>query len=167
VNIEPTTNQDTATTVLADQWSDGGGVLTDQRQPEPESADPDAAFEVIGSDTPTPIEAEALDGAGAVTQTAMEATANPVVREPLLTEAEEQVFLSRWGEIQVGFVEDPAASVRDADQLIDEIATAQRESFQVRRADLAADWQHGSPGTEQLRLSLRRYRAFIGVILPK
>jgi len=32
---------------------------------------------------------------------------------------------------------------------------------------VAADWQHGSPGTEQLRLSLRRYRAFIGGILPK
>ena len=64
-------------------------------------------------------------------------------------------------------MEDPAASVRDADKLIDEIATALLESFQARRADLAADWQHGSPGTEELRLSLRRYRAFIGVILPK
>lgn len=100
-------------------------------------------------------------------ETSFEATLNPIVREPLLTAEAEQGFLSRWAEIQVGFVEDPAESVRDADRLIDEIATALQESLQARRTDLAADWRQGSPGTEELRLALRRYRDFLGVILPK
>ena len=97
----------------------------------------------------------------------MAAPSSPVVREPLLTDEAEQAFLARWAEIQVGFVEDPAESVRDADRLIDEIAAALLGSVQARRTDLAVDWQHGSPGTEELRLALRRYRDFIGVILPK
>jgi hypothetical protein len=70
-------------------------------------------------------------------ETSTEATANPVVRERLLSDETEQAFLSRWAEIQDGFVEDPVASVRDADRLIDEIATAQLSSFQERRNDLA------------------------------
>ena len=64
-------------------------------------------------------------------------------------------------------MEDPAQSVRDADGLIDEIAAALLSSFQARKTDLAAGWQQGTPSTEELRLALRRYRTFIGVILPK
>ncbi|MEY9933076.1 hypothetical protein ABH926_007729 [Catenulispora sp. GP43] len=142
MNAEPilNQNQDTLLTEPTHRWADDGGVLTEERQPEPESVEP---------------------------ETSMAAPSDPLVREPLLTDEAEQAFLSRWAEIQVGFVEDPAESVRDADRLIDEIATALLSSFQARRTDLAVDWQHGSPGTEELRLALRRYRAFIGVILPK
>jgi hypothetical protein len=150
------------------KWADDGGVLTEERRPEPETTTtPDTSFGTVESGTPTTVETKASEEAGAATETSMEATANPVVREPLLTDEFEQAFLTRWAQIQVGFVEDPAASVRNADGLIGEIATALLESFQARRADLAADWQHTSPGTEELRLALRRYRAFIGVILPK
>ncbi len=187
MNAEPGMNQGTAVpTESTYRRTDDGGVFTEERRPEPEldpgtrdperdtesmdpeSMDPDSSsFEVVGSETPTAIETAALEGAGAVTETSMEATSNPVIREPLLTDEEEQGFLSRWAEIQVGFVEDPAKSVQDADGLIDEVATALLESFRVRRNDLAAAWKNGSPGTEELRLALRRYRAFIGVILPK
>jgi hypothetical protein len=166
--VEPSTNEAaTVPTGSTQRWADDGGVLTEERHPEPESVHPDTSFEVVGSENPTAIETEALEGAGAVTETSMEATSDPVVREPLLTDAAEQTFLSRWAEIQVGFVEDPAQSVQDADGLIGEIATALLESFRARRTDLAADWRDGSPGTEELRLALRRYRAFIGVVLPK
>ena len=96
-----------------------------------------------------------------------ETATTPVLHEPLITDEAEQGFLSRWAEIQVGFVEDPAQSVRDADALIQEIADALQSTLATRRAALAADWQHGSPDTEQLRLALRRYRSFLGVVLPK
>ena len=125
MNAEPVMDQDTFPTEPTHRWADDGGVLTEERQPEPESM------------------------------------------EPLLSDEAEQAFLSRWAEIQAGFVEDPAQSVREADRLINEIAAALQSSFQARRTDLAADWQDGSPGTEGLRMALRRYRAFIGVILPK
>ena len=145
MNTETTMNQDVVSTEPTHRWADDGGVLTEERQPEPESVEP-------GSVEP---------------ETPMAAPSSPVVREPLLTDEAEQAFLARWAEIRVGFVEDPAESVRDADRLIDEIAAALLGSFQSRRSDLAVDWQHGSPGTEELRLALRRYRDFIGVILPK
>ncbi|NUR61388.1 MAG: hypothetical protein HOV87_22410 [Catenulispora sp.] len=67
----------------------------------------------------------------------------------------------------MGFLEDPAQSVQDADGLIEEITTALLKSFQERRLVLAADWQNGGTGTEELRLALRRYRAFLGVLLPE
>jgi len=143
VNAETIMNQDAVPTEPTHRWGDDGGVLTEDRPPEPpESVEP-------------------------AMETSFEATLNPVVREPLLSDEAEQAFLSRWAEIQVGFVEDPAQSVRDADSLIDDIAAALLSSFQARKTDLAAGWQQGSPDTEELRLALRRYRAFVGVILPK
>jgi len=149
VNAETIMNQDAVPTEPTHRWGDDGGVLTEDRPPEPpESAEPPESVEPA-------------------METSFEATLNPVVREPLLSDEAEQAFLSRWAEIQVGFVEDPAQSVRDADSLIDDIAAALLSSFQARKTDLAAGWQQGSPDTEELRLALRRYRAFVGVILPK
>jgi hypothetical protein len=39
--------------------------------------------------------------------------------------------------------------------------------FQERRSELAAAWQDGQPDTEQLRLALRQYRSFMGVVPAK
>lgn len=157
MNTEPIMNQDTVPTEPTHRWADDGGVLTEERQPiPPESVEPATSTEPAESEKPT-----------TSMETSFEATLNPVVREPLLSGEAEQAFLSRWAEIQAGFVEDPAQSVHDADGLIDEIAAALLSSLQARKTDLAAGWQQGSPGTEELRLALRRYRTFIGVILPK
>ena len=157
MNAEPIMHQDTVPTEPTHRWADDGGVLTEDRQPEPpESVKSATSMELSMKPSMKP-----------AMETSFEATSNPVVHEPLLSGEAEQAFLSRWAEIQVGFVEDPARSVSDADSLIDEIAAALLSSFQARKTDLAAGWQEGSPGTEELRLALRRYRAFIGVILPK
>lgn len=86
--------------------------------------------------------------------------------DALLTAEAESDLRSRWNAIQVSFVEDPRTSVEDADALIQEIATALIASLQERRSELAAAWQDGAPDTEQLRLALRQYRSFMGVVLP-
>jgi hypothetical protein len=86
--------------------------------------------------------------------------------DALLTAEAESDMRSRWTAIQVSFVEDPRTSVEDADALVQEIATAFMASFRERTGELAAAWQHGEPDTEQLRLALRQYRSFIGVVLP-
>jgi len=150
VNTETINTQDAIRTEPTHRWADDGGVLTEAGQPAPESVEPES------------VEPESMEP-----EMPMAATANPVVGEPLLSDEAEQAFLSRWAEIQSGFVEDPAESVHDADRLLDEMAAALLSSFQARRTDLAVDWQQGSPGTEQLRLALRRYRDFVGVILAK
>jgi hypothetical protein len=137
------------------RWSGDGPVSTAGLFLTPDPSHPESADLVVVSALPeTPVEAASAAGL-------------PVVREKLLTADAEQVFLSRWNEIQIGFVEDPAQSVRDADALIEDIASAYVNAFGGRRDELAADWQEGDPGTEELRLALRRYRSFIGVVLPK
>ena len=150
MNTETINTQDAIRTEPTHRWADDGGVLTEAGQPAPESVEPES------------VEPESMEP-----EMPMAATANPVVGEPLLSDEAEQAFLSRWAEIQSGFVEDPAESVHDADRLLGEMAAALLSSFQARRTDLAVDWQQGSPGTEQLRLALRRYRDFVGVILAK
>ena len=86
--------------------------------------------------------------------------------EPLVAAAAQEEFLSRWTQIQVSFLEDPPAAVESAEALIGEISAAIRTSLEERGSALAAEGREASD-TEQLRLALRQYRAFIGVILPK
>ena len=155
MNTETINTQDAIRTEPTHRWADDGGVLTEAGQLAPESVEPES------------MEPESMEPESMEPELPMAATANPVVGEPLLSDEAEQAFLSRWAEIQSGFVEDPAESVHDADRLLGEMAAALLSSFQARRTDLAVDWQQGSPGTEQLRLALRRYRYFVGVILAK
>jgi hypothetical protein len=96
------------------------------------------------------------------------ATGAPAGEDHLLAPEAESDLLSRWTEIQISFVEDPRASVQEADALVEQIATTVLASIQERRSQLAAvwQWQHGQPDTEQLRLALRQYRSFIAAVLP-
>lgn len=87
--------------------------------------------------------------------------------DALLTDEVESELFSRWTAIQNSFVEDPRTSVEDADALIQEIVATLTASLRERTNELAAAWQHGQPDTEQLRLALRQYRSFVGVVLPR
>lgn len=179
MSVEPVTEQTAAQAETGSRWADDGGLLSEERFPGADPAYPDTLYVVDGAVAPAegetsatadPDAGTALDEAPKtddVTAETMETAMAPVVHGPLLTAEAEQGFLNRWVEIQVGFVEDPAESVRDADALIQEIADTQTTAFAARRTELAAGWRHGTPGTEELRLALRRYRSFIGVILPK
>ena len=86
--------------------------------------------------------------------------------EPLVAADAQEEFLSRWTQIQVSFLEDPPGAVESAEALIGEISAAIRTSLEERGNALATEGREASD-TEQLRLALRQYRAFIGVILPK
>jgi hypothetical protein len=76
-------------------------------------------------------------------------------------------YRNDWRSVQSGFVDDPAASVREADALVgrlfDTIASRiaqQRSALAERRPDESAD------RTEQLRLALRDYRTMFEQLLP-
>ena len=86
--------------------------------------------------------------------------------EPLLTGEAENALLGRWTEIQLSFIEDPRKAAQDADTLIQGIIATLLESLEDRRSELAAGWVNAATDTEQLRLALRQYRSFIGVLLP-
>ncbi|MBR7837212.1 hypothetical protein KDL01_28300 [Actinospica durhamensis] len=86
--------------------------------------------------------------------------------EPLLSADEQQEFLTEWTRIQVSFVEDPPTAVQHADALVQGITASLLTALNTRSGELAAEGGAASD-TEQLRLALRQYRAFIGVLLPE
>jgi hypothetical protein len=88
------------------------------------------------------------------------------VDEPLLAPEFSTEMLSHWNEVQVSFVEDPRASVQAAEELVREIQAALVAASTERLSRLAGAWSEGSD-TEELRLALRQYRTFIGVLLPR
>ncbi|QXJ26188.1 hypothetical protein AGRA3207_007807 [Actinomadura graeca] len=87
----------------------------------------------------------------------------------LLESAEADRFRERWHAVQAGFVDDPAASVRAADELAAEAADAVGRALAARRRALSEPGAGGGgtdqSDTERLRLALRDYRALLDRIV--
>lgn len=80
---------------------------------------------------------------------------------PLFEAAGREDLHREWQGIQTGFVDEPRRAVEQADHLV--AATIQRlaESFARQRGEFEAQWSRtGDVSTEDLRIALRRYRAF-------
>jgi hypothetical protein len=72
----------------------------------------------------------------------------------------------QWDSIQVGFVDEPRQAVEKADALVAGAMKRLAEVFAAERERLEKQWDRGdSVSTEELRLALRRYRAFFGRLL--
>jgi hypothetical protein len=75
-------------------------------------------------------------------------------------------FRSRWTEVQTGFVDEPRQAVERADELVAEAIKRLAESFSEERGRLESQWARGGDvSTEDLRLSLQRYRSFFERLL--
>ena len=86
--------------------------------------------------------------------------------QPLLDEAETEGFRGRWHAIQSEFVDDPQQSVESADALVAELMQQLARSFSEERTSLESQWTRGDEvDTEELRVSLRRYRSFFERLL--
>lgn len=86
--------------------------------------------------------------------------------QPLLDEREAEGFRGRWHTIQAEFVDDPQQSVESADALVAELMQQLARSFSEERAGLESQWTRGDEvDTEELRVSLRRYRSFFERLL--
>jgi len=73
----------------------------------------------------------------------------------------------RWQEIQARFVDDPRDTVEEADALVAELLDELARGFSTARSDLERQWSEGEDvSTEDLRLTLRRYRSFFERLLP-
>ena len=84
----------------------------------------------------------------------------------LFPEKEAADFHKRWTDIQTGFVDEPRRSVEQADGLVAEVIKRLANSFADERAKLEGQWGRGdNVSTEDLRISLRRYRAFFDRLL--
>ncbi|MDT5056671.1 MAG: hypothetical protein QOF66_5037 [Mycobacterium sp.] len=73
---------------------------------------------------------------------------------------------SRWDDVQAAFVDDPTECVQKADALVAEVVEQLTAGFSGARSRLEAQWARGQDAcTEELRLTLRRYREFFQRLL--
>jgi hypothetical protein len=85
---------------------------------------------------------------------------------PLFSPEEAKDFRVRWDTIQAGFVDEPRGAVEQADSLVAGTMKRLAEIFADELAKLEGQWDRGDGvSTEDLRLALRRYRAFFGRLL--
>lgn len=85
---------------------------------------------------------------------------------PLMAAEKAEEYRWRWDAIQAHFVDAPRDAVADADELVAELMRHLAEMFSRERGDLEASWERGEDiSTEDLRVSLQRYRSFFNRLL--
>ena len=86
--------------------------------------------------------------------------------EPLFDPGREQELRDRWRTLQAQFVDDPRDTVSDADSLVAELLRDLAQSFDGARSKLEEQWSSGEDvSTEELRVTLQRYRSFFERLL--
>lgn len=96
------------------------------------------------------------------------ATTDPVQEdyEPLFDGQTAEQFRTRWLAIQSKFVDDPGASVKQADELVADVIQSVTRNFADRRGTLEQQWNGGAQAsTEDLRVALKQYRSFFDRLL--
>jgi hypothetical protein len=144
------------------------------------TAKPEAATPTTGTptdETPaavsTGVEASEPDRAGqspARTETEMlvpgsgpAPVAAPDERSTLLGSMDTDTIRTRFLDIQAGFVDEPRQAVEEAERFVDEMVQDLVKALANERAKLKATIEEGS--TEDLRIALRGYRAFVDRLL--
>jgi hypothetical protein len=85
---------------------------------------------------------------------------------PLFEGDAAEKFRTRWLAIQSKFVDDPSASVKDADDLVADVIQNITSNFADRRGSLERQWSGGgNTSTEDLRIALKQYRSFFERLL--
>jgi len=85
---------------------------------------------------------------------------------PLFSDKESVDFRSKWDQIQIGFVDEPRKAVQDADNLVAQTMKRLAEIFSDERKKMETQWDRGDDvSTEDLRVSLQRYRSFFNRLL--
>ncbi|MBS1695480.1 MAG: hypothetical protein JST91_25030 [Actinobacteria bacterium] len=73
---------------------------------------------------------------------------------------------SRWDDVQAAFVDDPRECVQKADALVSAVVDQLTDNFTHARSRLEEQWARGEEAsTEDLRIALKRYRAFFERLL--
>lgn len=97
---------------------------------------------------------------------ATQQTATEERLEPLFDTGRATQLRDRWHALQANFVDDPRAAVGEADSLVAELLHDLAQSFDQARSGLETQWNQGDDvSTEELRITLQRYRSFFERIL--
>jgi hypothetical protein len=79
--------------------------------------------------------------------------------DEMIVAADVERLQGQWHEMQAGFVDDPRKAVEEADALIGAAMAALTARFESQRRALTGGWRDaGTADTEELRMTLQRYR---------
>jgi len=123
-----------------------------------------AAEDTAAEDTAT--EDTAAEDIAPQEAAAEEEAPEPVAAGPAWDAEAAEDLRRRWHEVQVRFVDDPAAAARDAQALADEAVQGLMTELEARKSALSG-WTDAAGDTEQLRLAVQRYRDLLEFALPK
>ena len=97
---------------------------------------------------------------------AASAPAESQTQRSLFADDELAGLRARWDNVQAGFVDDPQQCVQKADGLVSDAVEQLTSGFAEARSRLEEQWARGEQAsTEDLRLALKRYRAFFERLL--
>jgi hypothetical protein len=95
-----------------------------------------------------------------------ESAATKEQRIALFEEDRAGVYRRNWSDIQTGFVDEPRTAVERADKLVADVLKQLADGFAKERTTLEQQWNRGdNVTTEDLRLTLQRYRSFFDRLL--
>ena len=144
--------------------AEGGGATAAGAGTAPPDAD--VRFERDAAPTDGGADRTESDTAVADTDAGADQTDRDTEVRALLPEGEQASFRGRWEEIQTRFVDDPRRAVEDADALVATVMRQLAEGFASERERLEGMWGRGEDvGTEDLRVTLQRYRSFFQRLL--
>jgi hypothetical protein len=84
----------------------------------------------------------------------------------LFSPEETEKFRDRWASIQTDFVDRPQEVVEQADRLVADLMSRLSSQFSDERARLERQWDRDDGvSTEELRVTLTRYRSFFERLL--
>jgi len=93
-------------------------------------------------------------------------SAVPHAEHSLMPKRQTEDMRDRWKTIQASFVDEPRKAVQEADQLVSSAIEQIEEVFRDQRSQMEQLWSGGKDvSTEDLRLSLQRYRTFFDRLL--
>jgi hypothetical protein len=139
-----------------------GGEVVGIEHAEGESMNGTAVDAPVG----VPVDAAPVDAAPVAVADDVPAEAVPAEakpgglgdEQPLVATADIAALRNRWRDVLAGFVDDPAASVAQASDLVDEAVRALTSGLAEIR-DSVREWSGDEPPTERMRVAVRRYRS--------
>src|SRR6266508_3023291 len=113
-------------------------------------------------------EAEGGDGGAAAAgagRVVLQADATPALRSGALLATDAEAVRRQFLDIQAGFVDEPRQAVEQAGELVEALHQKVLESLHAEREQLDDALAGEEPSTEDLRVALRAYRAYVDRLL--
>lgn len=86
---------------------------------------------------------------------------------PPIPDEERAEARRRWDDVEIRFVDDPAGATESADDLLAETMDRLRRREDEHRDGLREAWDRDDASTEELRTTLKRYRATLEGLLSR